>query len=180
MSKAGGLFLCISFLIIITEGSPSYAKVYFTKGEALRLVFPEADAIEKKVVYLDSDQQARIERLSKARLENKIFTFYIGKKDNTILGYALFGTHTIRTKPEVYIVAINPDGSLKMVEILAFYEPQEYLPSKKWFTQFKDKVLDDDLWLKKGIDAISGATLSADGIIRETRKALAIFNEISR
>lgn len=175
MLKAIGLFLGVLFLTIGWH-TASYAKVYFTKEEALRLVFPEATAIEKKTVFLDSEQQKEIERLSKAKLEGKIFTFYIGKKDNTILGYALFGTHTIRTKPEVYIVAINPNGSLKQVEILAFYEPQEYLPTKRWFKQFIGKFLDDDLRLKRGIDAISGATLSAQGIISEARKVLAIFN----
>lgn len=175
MLKAIGVFLSAFFLAIGLHAA-SYAKVYFTKEEALRLVFPEANAIEKKTVFLDSEQQKEIEKLSKAKVEGRVFTFYMGKKDNATLGYALFGAHTIRTKPEVYIIAINPEGSLRQVEILAFYEPQEYLPAKKWFKQFAGRFLNDDLRLKRGIDAISGATLSAQGIVSEARKVLAIFN----
>lgn len=173
MIKKGVNILLILFAM--GWGNPSQAKVYKTKDMALRDAFPGVEVIEKKMVFLDEDDQKKVEATAKVKLDGRIFTFYIGRKGQTILGYALFGSHVVRTKPEVYIVVINPDGSLRYVEILAFYEPEEYLPPKRWFEQLVGKFLDDTLWPKRGIRAVAGATLSVNGITQEVRKALAVF-----
>jgi len=89
-----------------------------------------------------------IQEISKAKIESKLFTYYTVRGKDSILGYAIFGSHIVRTKPEVYMVVINPDGSIRYIEILAFYEPEEYLPPKRWFEQFNGKVLDDTSGLK--------------------------------
>ena len=151
------------------------AKVYRTKEEAIKQAFPDADAVEKETVFLNDEEKKQAEELGRVKLDSKVFTFYIGKKGKNAVGYAVFGSHIVRTKPEVYVVVINPDGSLRHVEILAFYEPQEYLPFQKWFEQFAGKVLDDSLWPKRGIHAVAGATLSVNGITQEVRKTLAVF-----
>ena len=169
--------LIFIFVLTVTliYSSPLVAKVYHTRDSALKNVFSDADTIEKKTLFLDDEDVKKIEALAKVKLDTKIFTFYIGKKKEAVLGYVIFGSHVIRTKPEVYMVVINPDASIKFVEILAFYEPEEYLPIKKWFEQFVGRVLDDTFFPKRGIVAVSGATLSVNGITQEIRKALAVF-----
>lgn len=151
------------------------AKVYLTRDDALKQAFPVAGEIERKTLFLTDDEVKRIEALSKTRLASKIFTYYVGIENEKVAGYAFLGSHIVRTKPEVYMIVINQDGSLRRVEILAFYEPEEYLPSKRWFNQFQGKTLDDSLWPKRGVNAVSGATLSVNGITAEVRKILAIF-----
>jgi Na+-translocating ferredoxin:NAD+ oxidoreductase RnfG subunit len=169
--------LLISILIFITTlwVSPSEAKVYLTKDEALKKVFDDA-VVERKTLFLSDEDVKRVESLSGAKVESKILTYYTAMKDESVIGYAFFGSHIVRTKPEIYMTVINPDGSIKYVEILAFYEPPEYLPPKRWFEQFGGKVLDDNLWIKRGIRAITGATLSANSITQEVRKTLSVFN----
>jgi len=76
----------------------------------------------------------------------------------------------------VYMVVVSPEARLQRVEILAFYEPEEYLPNKRWFNQFHGKVLNEGLWPKREISAVSGATLSVNGITSEVRKVLSIFS----
>ncbi len=172
-----GIFFGIIIFVttLVGEWTPAYAKVYHTKEDALKLAFPDVQEIEKETVFLDEMQEKKVEELARTKAEGRVFTFYKGEKDGEVMGYAIFGSNVVRTKPEVYMAVINPDGSLRLIEMLAFYEPEEYLPSKKWFRQFHNKTLNDDLWLKRGINAISGATMSANGIIREVRKVLAIF-----
>lgn len=160
--------------IFILWGSSSEAKVYLTKDDALKKAFPDA-VIERKTLFLSDEDVKRVESLSGAKVESKILTYYIAVENGGVIGYAFFGSHIVRTKPEVYMVIINPDGSLNHIKILAFYEPEEYLPPKRWFEQFNGKVLDDNLWTKRGISAVTGATLSANGITQEVRKALAVF-----
>lgn len=167
--------LILLFIIIILWGSPAMSKVYLTKDDALKKAFPDANRVERFTLFLSDDDIKQIETLSKAKIESKLFTYYTARGKDSILGYAIFGSHIVRTKPEVYMVVINPDGSIRYIEILAFYEPEEYLPPKRWFEQFAGKVLDDTLWTKRGISAVTGATLSANGITQEVRKALSVF-----
>jgi len=169
--------LIITFAIGMGLHAPSIVegKVYKTKDDALKEVFPDADAVEKINVFLGKEEQKKIEAMAKSKLESRIFTFYAGRKGNTIAGYAVFGSHVVRTKQEVYMVVINPDSSIRQVEILAFYEPEEYLPSKKWFQKFSGKILDNELWPRRGIIAVTGATLSVNGLTQEVRKVLAVF-----
>jgi hypothetical protein len=167
--------LILLFTIIILWVSPASGKVYLTKDEALKKTFPDAVAIERLTLFLSDSDMNRIQGLSKVKSESKVFTYYMAKGKDGIIGYAIFGSHIVRTKPEVSMVVINPDGSIRYVEILAFYEPEEYLPPKRWLEQFNGKVLDDALWTKRGISAITGATLSANGITQEVRKSLAVF-----
>lgn len=171
--KKGLFFLLLLFAV--GWGDLTLARVYKTKDMALRDAFPEVETIEKMIVFLDGDDQRKVEAVARMKLDSRVFTFYIGKRGQAILGYALFGSHVVRTKPEVYMVIINPDGSLRYVEILAFYEPEEYLPPKRWFEQFTGKTLDDTLWPRRGIRVVAGATLSVNGITHEVRKALAVF-----
>ena len=140
-----GLLFFLYFIIAFTWPASLLAKVYVTKEEALKFAFQEVDTIDKKVVFLSGEEQKRVELLAKAKLDTRIFTFYIGKKGENILGYAVFGSHVVRTKPEVYMVVINPDATIKNVHILAFHEPEEYLPPRRWFEQFVGRVLDDAL-----------------------------------
>lgn len=157
--------------------SLSHAKVYLTKDDALKQTFPEGVSIERQTFFLSDEDIKKIHDISKAKVESKIFTYYIAKgRDNSILGYAMFESHIVRTKPEVFMLVINPEGRIERIEILAFYEPEEYLPPKKWLELFKGKYLNNQLWVKRDIHAITGATLTAEGITREVRKILAVFD----
>ena len=163
----------LGILLLLT--TPISAKVYINKEDALKLAFPAAARVERKTIFLTGEEVEKIEALSRVKLESKIFTYYVGIGDGGVASYAFLGSHIVRTKPVVYMVVINPDGRLKYVEILAFYEPEEHLPSMRWFEQFKGKVLDNNLWPKRGISAVSSATLSVNGITAEVRKILSII-----
>lgn len=167
--------MVLVFLTFFLWATVASGKVYLTLENALRHAFPESKEIERKNLFLTDEEVIRIQSLYRARLESKLFTYYVAHRDGDVLGYAFFGSHIVRTKPEVYMIVINPEGSLKQVEILAFYEPEEYLPSRRWFEQFKGKILDDSLWPKRGVSAVSGATLSVNGITGEVRKVLSVF-----
>ena len=151
------------------------AQVYLTQEEALKLYFPGSVAAERKSVFLTNDQVKKIQEKSKAKVESKIVTYYVGKDSSGKPGYAFFETHIVRTMPATYVVVLNADTSIRAIEILAFYEPEDYLPSKKWLTQFTNKNPRSDLWLKRGIHNMVGATLSAQALSDGVRRILATF-----
>lgn len=171
------LTIFIMFIHLLGE-DVAYAKVYFTRENALSMAFPGASAIEKKTLFLSLDEQKRIEELAKVKLDSRMVTFYVGKGDGKVVGYAYLGSQVIRTKYAVFMVVINPDKTVKSVHVLAFYEPEEYLPPQRWFMQFSEKVLNEGLWPKRDIHAVTGATMSVYSITREVRKVLAIYEVV--
>jgi hypothetical protein len=152
----------------------SLSQVYMTKEKALKHFLPGATP-ERRTLFLTDEQVGDIERHSKVRVESKVITYYVGKAPHGGLGYAFFDTHNVRTMPETFMVLINPDSTIATVEILAFYEPEDYLPGARWRSLFAQRKLNDDLWVKRGIPNISGATLSAQAITGAVRRLLATF-----
>lgn len=146
-----------------------------TKDEALRRFFPQGTQVERKTLFLTPQQVQQIEALARAKVESKVITYYVGTLRDTVVGYAFFETHVVRTMPETFLLLVAPSGAVQTVDILAFYEPEDYLPPKRWLSLFRNRMLDDELWVKRGIQAISGATLSAHSITSGVRRLLATF-----
>jgi len=81
----------------------------------------------------------------------------------------------VRTQPEAFLVVISPDGQVRDVRMLAFYEPREYLPPERWFEQFRHERLTPELSTRRKIHSIAGATLSSRAVTGGVRRALALF-----
>lgn len=168
------LVTTLMFLLCLIPVAVS-AQVYLTKAEALAQYFPGASSVERKTVFLNDRQVETIQGKARVKVESKIVTYYVGMKQKKPIGYAFFDTHIVRTMPETYMVVVAPDGSVNAVEILAFYEPEDYLPPPRWLEQFRQKTIESDLWLKRGVQNIVGATLSAQALTDGVRKMLAIY-----
>ena len=73
------------------------------------------------------------------------------------------------------MVVVAPDGKIRFIEMLAFHEPEDYLPSPRWLDLFEDRPLTDDLWVKRGLRNIGGATITARAVTGGSRRILAAF-----
>lgn len=161
-------------LLLAACAIPSGAQVRLTKDEALKLHFPGA-TIERKTLFLTDGQHREIERAATARVESKIVTYYVARREGRLAGVAFFESQTVRTMPATYMVIVDPDSTVRNVEILAFHEPTDYLPPERWLNQYRGRTSGDDLFLKRGIQNISGATLSAQTISNGVRRWLAAY-----
>lgn len=166
---AFGLALIMLFLTV-----PAGAKIYYSKTEAMELAFGKGKQVEVLSLFPDQQQTNQIQTLAKAKLESGLFSFYVGKEQGKILGYAAIESITVRTKPETLLVVLTPEGALRSVVTLAFHEPPEYQPPDRWFEQLYNREL-ADMDFNKGIDGISGATLSTRAAVATVRKILAIY-----
>jgi hypothetical protein len=165
----------ILIFLVFLAGADSivHAQAYVTKDEALALYLGKH--YDRKTVFLTDDQVQQIQQKAKAKVESKIVTYYRGNNR-----FAYFETRTIRTMPATFIVVLDTSGSIHGVEMLAFYEPEDYQPPKRWLKTFESKTINDDLWLKRGVYNISGATLSAQAITESIRKILATHSIVIR
>ncbi|MGZ4956613.1 MAG: FMN-binding protein [Methylobacter sp.] len=170
--KQRGLIVLLFLLLIAV--TPSFATIFYSKNEALELAFGKDNQIEQLSLFPDEQQVAKIEELAKVKLDSGLFTFYVGKNQGKILGYAAIETVTVRTKPETLLIVLTADGELRNVTTLAFHEPPEYQPPERWFEQLYKRPL-TEMDFNKGIDGISGATLSTRAAVSSVRKVMVIY-----
>ena len=151
------------------------AQVYLTKDEALRMYIPDEKKVTSKTIFLRDEQVQLIQSSARAKMDSKILTYYEYAESGKLQNVAFFETQTVRTHPATYMIVLNSDGSVKGVEMLAFFEPEDYLPPKNWFAQFGRKGLKDDMHTKRGIPNVAGATLSAQTITESVRKYMTAY-----
>jgi hypothetical protein len=150
------------------------ARVFHSQQEALALAFAEVDRIEARRFLLTDAQAQAIEAASRAPLATRIVTLHEGWLDGEVVGYALIDVHRVRSMSEALLVVVTPDARIAAVRVLAFHEPQDYLPKRKWFDQFLGRELAPELQLNHEIHGIAGATLTARAVTRSVRRALAL------
>jgi hypothetical protein len=161
-------------LLVGAFGNAAAAEVFLSKQEALAFAFPEAERVESRTVLLDDAQAAAVEEHAKARLESRMVTLHTGFNGDEVTGYALIDIHTVRTLPEAFLVVLSPDGVIRNVRMLAFYEPPEYCPPKGWLARFEQATLNPKLSLGGDIHGIAGSTLSSRAVTSGIRRALAL------
>ena len=134
--------------------------------------------INKKNILVSKKQAATISEKAKAKLNTKIFRVFKAVKDEELQGYGILINRKVRSKNAVVLYLISIDSILKGVEIIAFNEPPEYIPSETWMKQLENIPTDKNLVVSKDIPTITGATLSARSLVDGSRVAFAFYNEI--
>ena len=161
-------------LWLLTATGSTFAEIFYSKSEAMELAFGKGTQVEQLSLFPDDNETAKIQQDAKVKLDSGLFTFYVGKNQGKILGYAAIETSTVRTKPETLMIVLTSDGELSKVVTLAFHEPPEYQPPERWFEKLYKRPL-AEMDFNKGVDGISGATLSTRSALSSIRKVMAIY-----
>lgn len=164
--------------ILLLFALPLSAKVLISPIDAMKECYGENSLIVKKNILLSKKQAKHIQQEAKVKLDSKIFRTFKATKDGQLLGYGILVNKKVRSKNAVVIYLISNDSILKSIEIIAFNEPPEYLPSKKWNSQFENIPTEKMLRVSKEIPTITGATLSARTITDSSRLAFALYHEV--
>ncbi len=175
LSKSAAIVLCSVYLGVWCSSQQAQAKVFHSREEALALAFAGADRQDSTTFFLSEEEVQRVATLATAPVDSKLATFYVGYKADQIVGYAFIETHLVRTLPEAFLILLSPSGVVQKLFVLAFYEPEEYLPSDRWLQQFDQKALGPELQIRRDIHGVAGATLTSRAITNGVRKVLALF-----
>jgi FMN-binding protein len=163
---------------LVLAAAPAVAKVFLTQEEALKLAFPAA-SIERRTAFLTAAESRDVAALSGGPPPSALAVAYVATKEGRLAGTAYFDTHVVRTQPETLMVVVGPAGTIARIEVLSFSEPEDYLPREHWYAQFPGKTLDEELSVKRGIRAVSGATLTARATTEAARRVLALHRVLS-
>lgn len=150
------------------------AKTFLTQDQALARAFPKGTQVVREPFFLSPEQMAEVRKRSDGEFDQELAIRYVGLRGGSVVGYAYFDAHRVRTLPETIMVVVTPAETIDRVEILSFTEPEDYLPRPRWLEQFRGRKLDGELSLRGAIRPITGASLSGRSIVNASRRILAL------
>lgn len=135
-----------------------------------------AKSVDTHNIILSDAQVAELSKLSIQKIDSKLYRIYLAKNGEKNVGYGVLLNKKVRTKTAIALYLIGLDGKIKSIEIVAFNEPMEYLPTATWLNVFDQKSSANTLKLNQDIPTTTGATLSARAITDGARAALALLD----
>ena len=182
--RNGAIIFPILFFLIFSLGmgtvSFSFAdeeeykeEVYLTKKQALEVAFPGNDKIDREKKWLSDSQREAIGKAFGEPVKDRRITWYVGRKAGKVLGYMAVDHRIGKSFPITFMVVINPDGTVRHVEIMVYREPQGWeVRYESFLRQFFGMSAESDF---REINSITGATLSVRSVTRGVQKAVAAF-----
>ncbi len=145
-----------------------------TREAALAQAFGVEARVEVRTVYLTPDQVTRVERAAGAKLASPRVVAYRGAVGDSLVGTAYLDTHPVRSQMETIMIVVTAAGKVGAVEVLAFNEPNDYLPPPRWLERFDGRALSKDLKPGLAVPSLAGATLTARAVSAAVRRTLAL------
>lgn len=169
MKKTFSVILFLSFLL--PGMNQTHARVLLRVEDALTRYFPDCK-VKEESLFLTPEQIKKAESASGLKIESKLLSRKVaacpsGEK------YIYLDTHVVRTQKEVLMIVLN-QTELEKVEVLSFYEPDEYIPGKKWYELFKGLKKTEPVTLGGNIPHISGASLTSRSTVSAVKKTVAL------
>lgn len=169
----------------LLSATPAEAVVLQSLDDFLARMSPAPCRTTREPHYLTAEQKKQAE--AAARGANKgdlqvggLWVRYRLRCPEKPDRFIYFESHRVRTQPETLAVVVGASSNVERVEVLAFNEPQEYIPGDSWFGTFQGSDLNPALELQRRIPMITGATLSARAALGSVRRVLAVHEEIAR
>ena len=184
MSPASSLAMRFRSLALVAAfvAAPLLVSMATSPGEkkaspintALEAAFPKAE-IQRITCTLDEDARKRVGKLASQKAYPRKTPFaYVAKVDGKVVGTAFFDSHPVRTKRETLMVIVEPDGSLRGIEIIAFQEPPEYIAQDSFYASLQGRHQGRELQLGRGLDGTTGATLTCEAVAKASRRVLGL------
>lgn len=169
-------------LTLIAAAGPTgkaTARVLVDREKALVQAFGPGAKITTRTVFLTAAAARRAEKAAAAKLATLRVTLYEATRGDSLLGTGYLDTHRVRTMNETVLVVVTPRGRVGAVEVLAFHEPDDYLPPRRWLERFDDQPLARDLRPGRAVPNLGGSTLTARAIAAAVRRTLALHSEVA-
>jgi Na+-transporting NADH:ubiquinone oxidoreductase subunit NqrC len=170
----------LTTLAVATAASSfAFATQYLTVEQAQHVMFPDATAFKDANLQLSTEQMRQVEKLSGLPARSVNWRMFAAYRGDAALGYVVLDDVIGKFELISYAVAINPDASIKQIEILTYRESHGFeIKSPAWRKQFAGKTAEAGLSIGEGIANISGATLSCAHVTDGVRRIAAIAQAV--
>lgn len=171
MQKSRWIWLPFAQVPIALFAPASYGATYLTLEQAQQTIFP-GEKLSQSFINLTNQQVQEIERRSDTNVRRKQIQLWKSANSGFFIVDEVVGKHEYIT----YAVGLNPDGTVKQIEIMTYRESYGYeVRNADWRAQFVGKSASAPLKLDKDIKNISGATLSCRHITDGVKRILATY-----
>jgi Na+-transporting NADH:ubiquinone oxidoreductase subunit NqrC len=158
-----------------TIGAPAFATQYLSAEQAQSVIFPDATSFRQHDLALTSADMQQVAKLAGVPARSVNWRVVAALKGDALLGYVVLDDVVGKAELISYAVGLNPDASVRQVEILTYRESHgSEVRNVAWRRQFVGKRAPAGLSIGEGIANISGATLSCTHLTDGVRRIAAI------
>ncbi len=169
------IWVLVSFFSFSVE-----AKLLIHPNKILKSYWGDQSSISPKSLLLSEQDKKNIKEKFKINVEESIFkTFVVKNSKDIVLGHGLLYTDKVKTKNMTLLILLNSSGHLETIEVVAFSEPMEYKPSKKWLGKHYNNKKLPEFIISKRTANISGATLSAHSVYKSAKVITAVWHYLN-
>lgn len=148
--------------------------VYLTRQQALDWALPGAEDVRPVPLNLTAAEKDSLRARFHLKFDGEPACF-AGYHAGQLAGYALLIDEIGKHRPITFVVAVEPTGVLRDLEVVAYREAiGDGVRKRAFLDQFKGRKPGESLEVGHVIDGVSGATLSCRAAERAARKALAL------
>lgn len=165
----------VALTLAAATSTSSFATQYLTVEQAQKEMFPDATAFKEGNLQLTVEQMRQVEKLSGLAARSVNWRVFAAYKGDAPLGHVVLNEVIGKFELISYAVALNPDASVRQIEILTYRESHGFeIKSPAWRKQFIGKTAQSGLAVGESIANISGATLSCTHVTDGVRRIAAV------
>jgi hypothetical protein len=169
-------------MIFVVTGAhaetPKWQKItiFQPHDQAIASAFADADTTWAETWTLsDEDRTALVGKLGEVVTETSI-EFHRGRRGSQDLGWVLVLDEIGLYAPITHLIKVGPDRRVSKVQVLVFRETRgDGIKRSRFLRQFRGQSINNRMGIGRGIDGVTGATLSSQAIVRGVRKALELI-----
>ena len=146
---------------------------------SLKKIFGDSITVTTKVISFSPDEKVKLSEQLKSKRVNDTATVYICEAHGKVISYGFVDDVKGKDRMITYLVAVNPNGSVKDIDVLVYRESYGgEIAYDSFRKQFREKTVSDKLQSGRDIKNISGATISVHAITNGVKKILSMFEII--
>ena len=162
-----GIMLGVAAMPLVT-----HAKVFLSVDQVKKIMFGTPD-MQHRPMILTKDIQEKMRQASSVSHSFESNRIWKAPNGGWLIVDEVVGKHEMIT----YALGINPDGSIKQVEILEYRESYGFeVADIVWRQQFVGKKVNAPLKLNQDIQNISGATLSSKHLTDGVKRLMVMYD----
>jgi electron transport complex protein RnfG len=177
-SKAWMAALACLGLLLAQPGS-ARAEVFFTVRDLLAQQFKQSERVTFVHARPTPEQRQHLEQRLGERLSKGDYVFYVATTGSHVDGYALFDEERGQHELINFGTFFDAEGRVTRVEVMAYREPYgDGIRAERFRKQFIGRTARSAFAPDKGIDAVSGATISSHSMCAGVQRASVLLDEM--
>ena len=164
------------FILIILTSFLVAGDIKSACEEHLLSLYLKDTDIRMHILNLDRQIKKEVENQVKQKFyRDKLYYWTISQSDTTIT-YAFLDNVIGKSMPITFLVILNVNGNIIDTNVIKYREAYGgEVGNKRWLQQFINRNKNSSYTIGKGIDGISGATISVKSMSKGIKKITTLF-----